>query len=111
MDRLAARRIRGANSAHSQRPLANTQAPLKNNGVDTLPIVADRVAKTTCYMCACRCGIDVHVRDGKIRYISGNKDHPVNRGVWCGKGSSGIMQHYNPARLRKSLLRTAPRTC
>ncbi|MDC6657857.1 molybdopterin-dependent oxidoreductase, partial [Leclercia adecarboxylata] len=34
---------------------------------------------------------------------------PVNRGVICGKGSSGIMQHYSPARLKKPLLRTGPR--
>jgi anaerobic selenocysteine-containing dehydrogenase len=60
-------------------------------------------------MCACRCGIDVHIRGGKIRYINGNKDHPVNRGVLCGKGSAGIMQHYSPARLRKPLLRSGPR--
>jgi anaerobic selenocysteine-containing dehydrogenase len=60
-------------------------------------------------MCACRCGIEVHVRDNQIRYINGNKDHPVNRGVLCGKGSAGIMQHYSPARLRKPLLRSGPR--
>jgi anaerobic selenocysteine-containing dehydrogenase len=71
--------------------------------------VSDRVAKTTCYMCACRCGIDVHIQDGTVRYIAGNKDHPVNRGVICGKGSAGIMQHLSPARLRKPLLRTGPR--
>ncbi|MEJ2434666.1 MAG: molybdopterin oxidoreductase family protein [Pseudolabrys sp.] len=106
---MSARRIRGANSAPSQQPLADTRAPDEDDGVHTSPIVADRVAKTTCYMCACRCGIDVHVRDGKIRYISGNKDHPVNRGVLCGKGSAGIMQHYSPARLKKPLLRTGPR--
>ena len=35
--------------------------------------------------------------------------HPVNRGVLCGKGSAGIMQHYSPARLNKPLLRTGPR--
>ncbi len=101
--------IRGANSAPSQRPLADTDAPAEGDGVRTSPAIADRVAKTTCYMCACRCGIDVHVKDGKIRYISGNKDHPVNRGVLCGKGSAGIMQHYSPARLRKPLLRTGER--
>lgn len=60
-------------------------------------------------MCACRCGIDVHIKDGKIRYIEGNRDHPVNRGVLCAKGSAGIMQHYAPARLRAPLLRTGPR--
>ncbi|MCV0397955.1 MAG: molybdopterin oxidoreductase family protein [Rhizobiaceae bacterium] len=71
--------------------------------------VSDEVRKTTCYMCACRCGIDVHLRDGKIRYIEGNRDHPVNKGVLCAKGSAGIMQHYAPARLRAPLLRTGPR--
>ena len=71
--------------------------------------VSDEVRKTTCYMCACRCGIDVHLKDGKIRYIEGNRDHPVNRGVLCAKGSAGIMQHYAPARLRSPMLRTGPR--
>ncbi|MDP3895654.1 MAG: molybdopterin oxidoreductase family protein [Mesorhizobium sp.] len=71
--------------------------------------VSDEVRKTTCYMCACRCGIDVHIKDGRIRYIEGNRDHPVNRGVLCAKGSAGIMQHYAPARLSQPLLRTGPR--
>ncbi|MEO3385629.1 molybdopterin oxidoreductase family protein [Mesorhizobium sp. CAU 1741] len=71
--------------------------------------ISDEVRKTTCYMCACRCGIDVHLKDGKIRYIEGNRDHPVNRGVLCAKGSAGIMQHYAPARLDSPLLRTGPR--
>jgi anaerobic selenocysteine-containing dehydrogenase len=64
---------------------------------------------TTCYMCACRCGIKVHLRDGRIRYIDGNRNHPVNHGVICAKGSAGIMQHYSPARLSKPLLRTGER--
>jgi anaerobic selenocysteine-containing dehydrogenase len=76
---------------------------------DTSPDVSDEVRKTTCYMCACRCGIDVHLRDGKIRFIEGNRDHPINQGVLCAKGSAGIMQHYSPARLQKPLLRTGPR--
>ncbi len=101
--------FRGANSRPSQRPLADTRAPQENDGVLTSPKVSDHIAKSTCYMCACRCGIDVHIRDGKVRYIEGNKDHPVNQGVLCGKGSAGIMQHYSPARLQKPLLRTGPR--
>ncbi|MGE3065730.1 MAG: molybdopterin oxidoreductase family protein [Hyphomicrobiaceae bacterium] len=70
---------------------------------------ADEIKYPTCYMCACRCGIRVHIKDGKVRYIDGNRDHPVNRGVLCGKGSAGIMQHYSPARLRAPLLRVGPR--
>ncbi len=61
---------------------------------------AEEVKTTTCYMCACRCGIRVHLKDGRYRYIDGNRDHPVNRGVLCGKGSAGIMQHYSPSRLQ-----------
>jgi anaerobic selenocysteine-containing dehydrogenase len=60
-------------------------------------------------MCACRCGINVHLKDGRIRYIEGNRDHPVNHGVLCAKGSAGIMQHYAPARLTKPLKRVGER--
>jgi len=63
------------------------------------------VKTTTCYMCACRCGIRVHLRDGEVRYIDGNPDHPLNQGVICAKGSSGIMKQYSPARLTQPLMR------
>src|SRR5579884_550374 len=77
--------------------------------IATSPAVADAVKYTTCYMCACRCGIKVHLKDGAIRYIEGNPDHPVNRGVICGKGASGIMQQNSPAKLTKPLLRVGER--
>ena len=65
------------------------------------------VKNTTCYMCACRCGIRVTLRDGEVRYIQGNPDHPLNKGVICAKGSSGIMKQYSPARLTQPLRRKA----
>src|SRR6056297_669028 len=77
--------------------------------LDLSPKPSDEVRKTTCYMCACRCGIDVHMKDGEVAYIEGNRDHPVNRGVLCAKGASGIMQHTSPARLRAPMLRDGPR--
>jgi len=83
--------------------------PLQQERVDTSPKVSDEVKYTTCYMCACRCGIKVHLRDGELRYIEGNPDHPVNRGVLCAKGSAGIMQHLSPARLSAPLKRVGPR--
>jgi anaerobic selenocysteine-containing dehydrogenase len=64
-----------------------------------------RVEFTTCYMCACRCGIKVTLEDDKIRFIQGNRNHPVNQGVICAKGAAGIMKQYSPARLRKPLKR------
>ncbi|WP_299644439.1 molybdopterin oxidoreductase family protein [uncultured Ruegeria sp.] len=77
--------------------------------LETSPKVSDEVRKTTCYMCACRCGINVHMKDGKVAYIEGNRDHPVNKGVLCAKGSAGIMQVNAPSRLRKPLKRVGPR--
>jgi anaerobic selenocysteine-containing dehydrogenase len=87
----------GGTTLPADRPIA-TSAP-----------IGDEVKTTTCYMCACRCGIRVHLKDGRLRYIEGNRDHPVNRGVLCAKGSAGIMQHYAPARLQQPLKRVGER--
>ena len=76
---------------------------------DLSPAVSDEIRQTTCYMCACRCGINVHMKAGNVAYIEGNRDHPVNKGVLCAKGSAGIMQHLSPARLRAPLKRVGPR--
>lgn len=86
-----------------------TIAPMREPRLNPSPSPGDAVHATTCYMCACRCGIKVWTLDGKIRYIQGNPDHPVNRGVLCAKGSAGIMQHYSPARLTRPLLRVGER--
>src|SRR6478736_3329594 len=81
----------------SDRPIALSVSP------------ADEIKTSTCYMCACRCGIKVYLKNGSVRYIEGSRDHPVNKGVLCGKGSAGIMNHYSPARLSAPLLRVGPR--
>ena len=77
--------------------------------INTSPKVSDEIRKTTCYMCACRCGIDVHIKNNRVAYIEGNRDHPINRGVLCAKGSAGIMQINAPSRLRSPLKRVGPR--
>lgn len=93
--------------------MPDTHLPRRMTGngevIETSAPIGDEVKTTTCYMCACRCGIKVHLKDGRVRYIEGNPDHPVNRGVLCGKGSAGIMTHYSPARLRAPLKRVGPR--
>jgi anaerobic selenocysteine-containing dehydrogenase len=86
----------------------------KQPALDLSPKVSDEIRKTTCYMCACRCGIDVHMKkdplgDLKVAYIEGNRDHPVNKGVLCAKGSAGIMQHNAPSRLSAPMKRVGPR--
>ncbi len=89
--------------------IADLDAAKDAERVDLSPDVSDEIKYTTCYMCACRCGIKVHLRHGELRYIEGNPEHPVNRGVLCAKGSAGIMQHHSPARLSKPLLRVGER--
>ena len=88
--------------------MAHMRAPAEPV-IDYSPSPGEEVKTTTCYMCACRCGIKVWLQDGKVRYIQGNPEHPVNKGVLCAKGSAGIMQHYSPARLDKPLLRVGER--
>ncbi len=87
---------------------------LKQPQIDLSPKVSDEVRQTTCYMCACRCGINVHMKEGpdgekRVAYIEGNRDHPVNKGVLCAKGSAGIMQVNAPSRLRAPMKRVGPR--
>ncbi|MCP1675286.1 anaerobic selenocysteine-containing dehydrogenase [Natronocella acetinitrilica] len=60
---------------------------------------------TTCYMCACRCGIEVTVEHNQVRFIKGNPNHPINKGVLCAKGNAGIMKQLSPAKLTRPLMR------
>lgn len=91
------------------KPPASEVSMHRQPRLDLSPPPSDEMRQTTCYMCACRCGINVHLKAGKVAYIEGNRDHPVNKGVLCAKGSAGIMQHLSPARLRKPLKRVGPR--
>jgi len=65
-----------------------------------------RTRYTTCYMCACRCGVKVTLEeDDRIRFVEGNPRHPVNRGVLCAKGNAALMKQLSPAKLRGPLRR------
>jgi len=81
---------------------------LNTSGLESMSAASalkSEIKSTTCYMCACRCGINVTVENGEVRYIEGNPQHPINKGVLCAKGASGIMKQYSPARLTKPLRR------
>ena len=86
-----------------------SREPLHDPLASPAPGAATEVKTTTCYMCACRCGIRVHLRDvgngPEVRYIDGNPNHPLNQGVICAKGASGIMKQVSPARLTQPLRR------
>lgn len=59
-------------------------APLHDPIADPHTDAVREVKNTTCHRCACRCGIGVHLRDGKLRCIDGSPEHPLNRRVTCG---------------------------
>ena len=89
--------------------LAVKTGPSIQNLAQELPRFEDRDNQqtkfTTCYMCACRCGIKVTVEGNEIRFIQGNPNHPINKGVLCAKGNAGIMKQNSPAKLSKPLMR------
>jgi anaerobic selenocysteine-containing dehydrogenase len=62
--------------------------------------------QTLCRMCDDRCGIDVHLEDGRIVDILGNKDHLWNRGRLCVKARAAVDMVYHPDRILAPLKRT-----
>jgi anaerobic selenocysteine-containing dehydrogenase len=62
--------------------------------------------QTLCRMCDDRCGIDVHLEDGRIVDILGNKDHLWNRGRLCVKARAAVDMAYHPDRILTPLKRT-----
>ncbi len=97
-----------------------TNDTLGQNEMMPTPLSSDRpilfedrskqtVHHTTCYMCACRCGINVTTEENEgktsVRFIQGNPNHIVNQGVLCAKGSAGIMKQNSPAKLQHPMIR------
>ncbi|MDT8446848.1 MAG: molybdopterin-dependent oxidoreductase [bacterium] len=67
--------------------------------------VADKIVPTTCELCFWRCGVDAHVKDGKVFKLTGQMDHPLSNGHLCPRGTGGIGLLYDPDRLRTPLIR------
>ena len=64
---------------------------------------------TYCHMCLWRCGVEVAVKNGRAYKIYGAPDNPNNRGKTCARGQAGIMDLYDPDRLKYPLIRTGER--
>ncbi len=58
---------------------------------------------STCNGCSNSCGILVKTREGRPIKIDGNPDHPVNKGKLCSKGQAGILNLYDPERLKEPM--------
>lgn len=69
-------------------------------------LVPDGVVKTACMQCPWGCGIEVHIKDGAIERISGNKDHPFSKGLVCPKALAAPDVMLNPNRITSPMRRT-----
>lgn len=66
--------------------------------------------KTTCRLCLVRCGMVVEKdRNGKVKRISGDRDHPLSKGYLCVKGNASLDLTNSPKRIVNPLKRIGAR--
>ncbi len=91
---------------------ASSRAPVKSAAEEVHGAVEahrSSLVPTACGMCYVGCGILVQVENGVVVNIKGNPESPQNRGRMCAKGKAGIMNLYNPNRVKVPLRRTNPK--
>lgn len=69
----------------------------------------DRVVPSFCELCFWKCGILVHVRNGRVTKIKGNPKDPLSNGRLCPRGAGGAGTLYDPDRLKKPMIRRSVR--
>ena len=73
---------------------------------EELAVAGEKVIKTACALCVHSCGMDVHVKDGRIVKVEGMKEHPLNKGELCPRGAAVIDWEYSPERLKYPMKKT-----
>ncbi|MCW2767233.1 MAG: anaerobic dehydrogenase, partial [Nocardioides sp.] len=64
----------------------------------------------TCPLCEAMCGLEVHVRDGRVEKIVPDRDDVWSKGHICPKGTTLGALHEDPDRLRAPMVRQADGT-
>lgn len=64
---------------------------------------------TTCELCPNKCSVIAVVEDGVIAKLNPNPENPKSRGMLCARGNAGVLQVYDPDRLKKPLIRAGAR--
>jgi len=70
-----------------------------------MPPATKTVVATCTRDCPSACGLLAHVRDGRVVRLSGNPDHPVNRGTVCRKAPAFLRRFSSPERVLTPLRR------
>jgi anaerobic selenocysteine-containing dehydrogenase len=66
-------------------------------------VIKNGTVQTLCRQCGMHCGVNVHIRNGRIVDLSGQDEHPINRGSICVKGQVAKELFYHEDRLLKPL--------
>ena len=67
---------------------------------EEISLGASNYYASTCTECPAACGLLVTTREGRPIKLEGNPEHPVNRGALCPRGQAGILNLYDPERLK-----------
>ncbi|MGH7436459.1 MAG: molybdopterin-dependent oxidoreductase, partial [Polyangiaceae bacterium] len=59
----------------------------------------------TCPLCEAMCGLAIHVREGVVTDIRGDRDDPFTRGHICPKAAALVDMQTDPDRIRTPLIR------
>ncbi len=65
----------------------------------------EKIVYSFCEHCFWRCGIAVHVNEGRVTKITGSEYHPLSNGKLCPRGTGGTGLLYDPDRLAHPLIR------
>ncbi len=65
----------------------------------------NQIVKSVCMLCFMVCGIDAHIKDGKLVKVEGMKDHPATKGVLCPRGYHLPDYVYSPDRIKYPMMR------
>ena len=64
---------------------------------------------TTCEMCVNKCSVIAVLENGVIHKLNPNPANPRSRSMVCARGNAGLQQVYDPARLKRPLIRAGAR--
>ena len=67
------------------------------------------VLKSVCRSCHGGCGVLLHVRDGRLIKVEGDRESPLNHGRLCPIGTVTLDLVYHPDRLKFPMRRNGPR--
>jgi anaerobic selenocysteine-containing dehydrogenase len=65
----------------------------------------DRIVARTCPLCEATCGLEITIRDNKVRRIRGDRDDVFSKGFICPKGSTVKDLDNDPDRIRVPMIR------